>query len=109
MSLKLKPTQFSMRQFRLAFLGLVFLAGCPRHGTPGPAGNPAPGGANQHASSTGSLKDARQGFTTKLLRKESAKFPVPDPPANIFRTVHFVSQVGKLAAYLTPDPRDGKK
>jgi acetyl esterase/lipase len=55
------------------------------------------------------LNDARKGFKTTLTRKESARTPVPLPPPNVFRLVHFESPVGKLAALLSPDPKDGKK
>jgi len=70
-----------------------------------------PGGSSSRptASSTQSLQEARKGFQTKLARRESASVPVPEPPADVFRLVHYDSPVGKLAAYLTPDPGDGKK
>jgi acetyl esterase/lipase len=56
-----------------------------------------------------SLAEARRGFTTKLIRKETAKEPVDKPPAELFRVVQYESPVGKLAAYLSPPPGDGKK
>ena len=55
------------------------------------------------------MSEARQGFKTKLVRQASAKEPLPEPPAGVFRTVQYESPAGKLAAYLTPDPHDGKK
>src|SRR5205085_9170374 len=55
-----------------------------------------------------SLTGARNGFQTKLLRRYE-KYPVLQPPPKLFRIVHYESPVGKLAAYLTPDPNDGKK
>jgi dipeptidyl aminopeptidase/acylaminoacyl peptidase len=56
-----------------------------------------------------SLADARKGFTTKLERKFNANEPVPEPPANVFRTVQYESPAGKLAAYVSPNPKDSKK
>ena len=56
-----------------------------------------------------SLPDARKGFQTKLMRREAEKEPVPDPPAQLLRIVRYEAPVGKLPAYLTPDPQDGKK
>jgi len=56
-----------------------------------------------------SLPDARKGFQTKLVRREAEKEPVPDPPAQLLRIVRYEAPVGKLPAYLTPDPQDGKK
>ncbi len=56
-----------------------------------------------------SLAEARKGFTTKLARSESASTPVQQPPADVFRVVKYDSPAGKLAAYLSPDPKDSKK
>jgi dipeptidyl aminopeptidase/acylaminoacyl peptidase len=35
--------------------------------------------------------------------------PVETPPPHVFRIVHYDSAVGKLPAYLSPDPQDGQK
>ena len=56
------------------------------------------------------LKSARSQFKTKIV---DTSF-VPDgkpavPPTNIFSLVHYPAKDGKMAAYLTPDPKDGKK
>ena len=80
-----------MRLSRLNILVLLFLAGCGQK------------------PETVSLTEARQGFKTKLVPRESAKEPLPEPPPRVFRTVRYDSPAGKLAAYLTPDPKDGKK
>jgi acetyl esterase/lipase len=56
-----------------------------------------------------SLTQARQGFRTALKQQPAARDPVPEPPPGVFQTVRYNSPVGKLAAYLTPNPRDGKK
>jgi dipeptidyl aminopeptidase/acylaminoacyl peptidase len=55
------------------------------------------------------LAEARRDFRTKLSRQESARQPVPAPPPKLFRIVRYDAPPGQLAAYLTPDPRDGKK
>jgi acetyl esterase/lipase len=74
------------------------------------AGCKPPDGARTGPGGTaGSLAEARKGFATKLVRQEKANEAVPTPPANVFGTVQFESPAGKLAAYLTPDPKDGKK
>ncbi len=67
------------------------------------------GCAQAQQQETVSLSEARQGFKTKLVRQASAKEPLAEPPAGVFRTVQYDSPAGKLAAYLTPDPHDGKK
>lgn len=56
-----------------------------------------------------SLAEVRKGFKTRLLRKENAKQPVPQPPADLFKAVSYDSAIGRLAAYLTVDPKDGAK
>src|SRR5262249_622571 len=48
-------------------------------------------------------------FKTRLLRKEAEGEPVPEPPAQVFRTERYDSPAGKLAAYVSRPPRDGKK
>jgi dienelactone hydrolase len=55
------------------------------------------------------LPEARHGFRTKLVRREVTRHPAPEPPLAILRKVRYDSPVGKLAAYLTPNPNDGKK
>jgi acetyl esterase/lipase len=56
-----------------------------------------------------SLTQARQGFQTRLVRRESANEPVEPPPPGLFQVVRFRSNVGDLDAYVTPDPNDGRK
>jgi hypothetical protein len=56
-----------------------------------------------------SLIEARRGFETRLTRRATARQAVPEPPAELFRTDRYDAPVGRLAAYLTPDPRDGKR
>jgi acetyl esterase/lipase len=58
------------------------------------------GGANRQSSQT--LAQARHGFTTHLIEHVHDSGPVEDPPATVFRLVHYRSPVGPLAAYLTP-------
>jgi hypothetical protein len=55
------------------------------------------------------LKEAKHGFVTKLVRLERVDEPPDSPPPQLFRLVHFPSPVGKLAAYLSVRPRDGRK
>lgn len=99
-----------MNRVRLALLALsqaLLLAGCARPGTTAvdPAGSmsgegPAPGAT---------LADARKGYATKLAKQHRSGEAVENPPANVFRKVKYDAPAGQLAAYLTPDPKDGKK
>src|SRR5262245_58753849 len=95
-----------MRSVRFAFLPLaafLLLVGCNR------LAMLTQTNTRGSADDSTSLAEARKGFQTKLARKEKANEAVDEPPAKVFRKVQFESPVGKLAAYLTPDPKDGKK
>jgi alpha/beta superfamily hydrolase len=60
-------------------------------------------------TSPDSLAAARQGFKTHLVRKLKENTPVDAPPKGMLDVVSYKSSAGDLAAYLSPDPRDGKK
>lgn len=96
-----------MTSTRFALLPLVLLVGCNRQEKPTPA-TPAPANLGGQHEGT-SLAAARKAFTTQLTRNVRADEPLENPPARVFRTVQYDSPVGKLAAYLTPNPGDGKK
>ncbi len=55
------------------------------------------------------LAQARAGFVTHLTYNANCGCPVPKPPAPVLDVVDYPSSVGPLAAYLTPDPGDGRK
>jgi acetyl esterase/lipase len=56
------------------------------------------------------LAKARQGFTTRYAVPAGISHPLPHPPANLFVRTDFASAGGLvLTAFVTPDPRDGKK
>ncbi len=56
-----------------------------------------------------SLTAARSGFQTTLLAQKVGAEPVEKAPPAVFRTLTYPAVSGELAAYLTPDPGDGKK
>src|SRR5688572_19289113 len=85
-----------MKPYR-TFLLLLLLILCVQSPCHGADGFPA------------NLLAARQNFQTKLLPQKRTKEPVDVPPPNLFVTVKYPTTNGPLAAYLTPDPRDGKK
>jgi dienelactone hydrolase len=88
-------------------LSLLVLAGCNPQGGKSPQ-EPSPQNQNPGGKAT-SLTEARKGFRTKLVPGRSAKEPPPAPPAKLFQIVRYDAPAGKLAAYLSPDPKDGKK
>jgi acetyl esterase/lipase len=88
---------YSMKRKLFLLLFLSFLIGC------------GPGGKTHKQSQTGSLVSARQGLQTKLLRQEKTQEKVAEPPGELFRIVQYDSSAGKLAAYLSPNPKDGRK
>jgi acetyl esterase/lipase len=93
-----------MKRTLFGLLALVALCGCNRQGQKS-SGSPTPG----RQSDGGSLVDARKGFKTKVTRVDKGHGPAPAPPPNLFQLIRFDAPVGKLAAYLSPDPGDGKK
>lgn len=103
----------------LAFaVGLLAIIGCAPKEKSGsettsqPTQTPVVGNTStpNHSGSSGgqTLAMARQGFKSKLTGHK-ANEPVEEPPAKLVQTVQYSSPVGKLAAYLTPNPNDGKK
>ncbi len=63
-----------------------------------------------HAAAKPSLSETRRGFITKLVRRESYKEePVEEPPVGDLRVVQYDIAAGKAAAYLSADPKDGKR
>jgi hypothetical protein len=92
----------------ITFLLMGILVGCGKRQSGQEHAVQAIVQTGQPASNTVSLVEARKGFQTKIVRRQP-KTPVTEPPPNLFRIVHYTSPAGSLAAYLSPDPNDGKK
>lgn len=88
-----------MRSICFILFSLFALVGCNLSG----------GGSISEADQGDSLVEARKGFKTKLARQEKGGDPAPKPPQKLFQLVKFDATPGKLSAYLSPDPKDGKK
>jgi alpha/beta superfamily hydrolase len=97
-----------MKPIHFTVLATLVLAGCGRQEAP-PAGPSLPPQGAGNKDGAVSLVEARKGFKTKPSRSQFPNDPAPEPPPQLFRKVHYDSLVGKLVAYLTPDPKDGKK
>lgn len=77
----------------LAFIALVFAAEVE----------------SQDKAKRQTLLEARKGHKTKLVENAYERAgPAKLPPTKIFDLVQYPSRVGKLSAYLTPDPKDKK-
>jgi dienelactone hydrolase len=91
-----------MRAFVLLLSFSFILSGC----------NPLPNPPAQNSLSVATqrtLREAREGFATQIVRSEKP-YGAPDAPTgNEFKLINYNSAVGPLAAYITPDPGDGKK
>jgi len=111
-----------MKYVHLILAGLVIFTGCGRketqpvakapvltHRADGQISSRADGQRSSRGGGQISLGEARKSFQTHLIRHESDDDPVPEPPPQLFRIVRYEAPAGKLAAYLTPDPHDGKK
>ena len=56
------------------------------------------------------LREARQGFATRIVSSGEPYGPPPaPPPGSGFELIRYQSPVGPLAAYVTSDPGDGRK
>jgi dipeptidyl aminopeptidase/acylaminoacyl peptidase len=93
----------------LALFMAVLVSGCGRDADR-PQTLPVPStNARASAAERVTLREARKNFKTTLVRKIGATKPIPVPPPDLFQLVSFESPVGQLPAYLTPEPKDGKK
>ena len=88
-----------MKPIHFTFVALMMFAGC----------KPPFGDSISEAEQGDSLVEARKGFKTKLAREEKNGDPAPKPPQKLFQLIKYDAPPGKLTAYLTPDPNDGKK
>ena len=110
-----------MKRLGLVLLILVLVAGCNRRPINSVAASNRPRDlptvqtveeeqpTEPEREIDGTLTEARRGFKTRLQRKERDGTPPDSPPPNIFHLVKYASPAGKLAAYLSVDPGDGKK
>ncbi len=97
-----------MKHHCFAFFASVVLAGCGANDIAAPK-TPVANSVAQQPAKMPTLTEARQGFKSKLIPDGAEKDPIPDPPPGMFTLVKYQSPVGALPAYLTPDPKDGKK
>lgn len=84
---------------RYLWIVLLLAVGC----RPEPSSRTPPGVDGR------TLPQAREGFVTSYRPPARRGGPAPEPPPAVFRKVTYPSAVGDLAAYITPDPGDGKK
>lgn len=72
-------------------------------------GSPAAVTASPEAS-TNKFNEARKKLQTKIVSEIPRSGPPEVPPkSSPFQLIRYTSPVGKLAAYVTKDPRDGKR
>jgi pimeloyl-ACP methyl ester carboxylesterase len=84
---------------RLVFVTFLLAIGCG-------ASQPGPPATNREHETP---LDARRGFTTRIVTSGEPAGAPEQPDGREFDLVHYPSAVGRLAAYLTPDPVDGKR
>ena len=66
--------------------------------------------ANQPELADGqTFSEARGAFETKLTTQTTNDYDIPAPPQGVFDLIHYESNVGDLAAYISSDPKDGQK
>ena len=94
-----------MKRFLFSLIAMVLIAGCDFSGWPTQTN-----AAQRDGQTAGqSLTEARRGFTTKLIKPVHESEPVAEPPRKLFRVVRYGSPAGKLAAYVSQPPKDGKR
>jgi hypothetical protein len=99
-----------MKHIPLTLATLLLLAGCGDQTSQKAANAPAPStGSKVPKAKQVSFAEARKGFATKIVRKSDPGDPIVAAPSRLFRNVTYPSPAGKLKAYLSPDPKDGKK
>lgn len=68
------------------------------------------GVAEPHAQSKSRLRDARDAFRTTVTVVDRKATAPPVPPRGVFELVEYTNPQGaRLPAYVTPDPKDGRK
>lgn len=90
----------------LLVLNLVIAIGC------GPSSSETTTTTQSNTASSKpkqTLLEARKNFFTKIIRTGDDAGPSDVPTGNEFQLIKYQSPVGKLAAYVTKDPKDGKK
>lgn len=92
-----------MTSLRLSSIAAFAVAALALNACQKPAASSSKGGATQ------TLAQAREGFRTKLIKQESEDEAPGAPPLGVFKLVAYPSPAGNLAAYVSPDPGDGKK
>ena len=85
-----------MKRIYLSLPSLILLAGCI-----------AP--EDEEVQPMLSLVKAREGFVTKPGGPNQPGDAPPQPPPGVFNLVRYQSPAGNLAAYLTPNPGDGRR
>ena len=93
-------------------LGLVVSAfvACRSRSQAPPLDDPAGTTTSIPAAPGPTLTERRNGFRTRLIPRSLDRLPVPpQAPANRYERVQYTSPIGKLRAYVTPDPRDGTR
>lgn len=69
-----------------------------------------PDTGHQVTVSQQSLRDARSGFSTHIVEKSfTDSGNLLTPPKEAYVLTHYPTKLGEMAAYVTPDPKDGKR
>ncbi len=96
----------------LNFLASLLAAGTlsiANAASPAPATSGMLAATAQPAAPTTALGRARAGFRTTVSLPPTGEPHPPKDPTGVFLTVTYPSAVGALPAYLTKDPKDGKR
>jgi len=90
----------------LVLILALIVVGCDAAPNSSSPSNPS---LTESTESQETLREARKGFLTQVVRSGES-YGAPDAPiGSEFELIHYQSPVGRLAAYVTTDPGDGKR
>ncbi len=92
----------------LTILALIAI-GCDATSTSPPSPDTSLSSTTGSSKTQQTLVEARNGFRTEIVTTGEPLGAPDQPPRNEFELIHYQSPVGLLAAYVVPDPADGKK
>jgi acetyl esterase/lipase len=105
--LERKSMKSRRKSLPLLALFIIWITGCQRAAEPIPE---LPVVSVEKPQASTGLLATRQGFQTQIIPSSyRPDGPADAPPPGLFRLVRYPSSAGPLAAYVTPDPGDGKK
>ena len=94
---------------KIACLVALIIVGCDSARNPISSPNRTGSPSVSSKKQTQTLLEAKSNFTTKIVATGETQIPADTPTAGDFELIKYQAPAGRLAAYLTADPGDGKQ